>query len=84
MEVKTYPTMWAYGHHFRVESAYHVKQTCDCGAFVAFNQTSHANSRDTNPIEAQLDYVFIIHEIIKLDYRSFRGVIFKCKWLDIF
>jgi hypothetical protein len=51
---------------------------------VAFDQTSHASSRDTNPIEGQLDYVGTIQEIIELDYRSFKCVIFKCKWFDIF
>jgi len=56
----------------------------DYGVFFVFNQTNHASSMDTNPIEEQLDYVGTIHEIIELDDRSFKCVIFKYKWFDIF
>ena len=40
-------TMWAYGHHLRVESSYHGKLTCECGVPISFDQTSSASSRDT-------------------------------------
>jgi hypothetical protein len=55
----------------------------DCGVFFTSNQTSCENSRDTNPIEKQFDYVRTIHEIIPLDYRYSKCVIFKCKWFDL-
>jgi hypothetical protein len=34
--------------------------------------------------EGKLDYVDTIHDIIDMDYRSFGGAIFKCKWVDIY
>ena len=64
--------MWAYGHHFRVDSVDCGKQTCDCGMSIAYDETSHASSRDMNLIARELDYVGTIQETIQLDYRFFK------------
>ena len=56
-------------HHFQVEGLDHGEQICDNGALVAFNQTSHASSRDKNQIQDKLEYGGNFEEIIQLDYR---------------
>jgi hypothetical protein len=76
--------MWAYGHNVRVENVNCGKQTCDYGVCVSFDPTSCTNSRETNRIKCQLDYVGTIQEKSELDYKSFRCVVFKCNWFDIF
>ena len=37
MKMQTNLVMWAYGHHFRVESVDCGKQTCDFGVSIAFD-----------------------------------------------
>jgi hypothetical protein len=51
MHVQIYLEMWAYGHHFLVESVDNGKHTCDCGVFSSLDQISHASSKDTNLID---------------------------------
>ena len=77
-------TMWAHGHHFRVASVDLGKETCDCGVTIPFDQTNLGDSRIANPIEGQLDYVGVIQEIVDLNTRSFRCVIFKYRWFYLF
>jgi len=67
---------------FRVKSVNHGEKTCDSWVLVTFYQTSCLNSRDGNQIQGKLDYFEKLKEIIKLDCRSFKCMIFKCKWLE--
>ena len=83
-QVRKYPTMWAYGQHYYVESVDVKRRSFDCGVMVDFKQSSRASSKDKNVIEGNLQYVGKIQEIIELDYRSFKCSIFKCKWYEAF
>ena len=82
--MRKYPAMWAYGCHYRVERVDVKRQTFDCGVMVYFKQSSRASSKDKKIVEGNLQYVGKIQEIIKLDYRSFKCCIFKCKWYESF
>jgi hypothetical protein len=80
-QARKYPAMWAYGIHYRVDVK---RRSFDCGIMVEFNQSSRSSSKDKNIIEGNIQYVGKIQEIIKLDYRSFKCCIFKCKWYEAF
>ena len=51
---------------------------------VDFKQSSRASSKDKKIIEGNLQYVGKVHEIIELDYHSFKFCIFKCRWHEAF
>ena len=79
-----FPSMWAYGHHFRTENADTGKITQDCGVEVKFDQSSRSSHRDQQLVWGTLGYVGKIQEIIEVDFSSFQCVIFRCKWWDTF
>ena len=79
-----FPSMWAYGHHFRIENVDAGNITKDCGVEAEFNQYSHASHCDQNLMQGTLDYVGNIQEIIHVDFSPFQFVIFRCKWWDTF
>ena len=78
-QARKYPAMWAYGRHYHVESVDVKIRSSHCGIMVDFKQSSQASSKDKNIIEENLQYVGKIHEIIELDYCSFKCCIFKCR-----
>jgi hypothetical protein len=84
LQVQFFPSMWAYGHHFRTEYVDDDRITQDCGEEVEFNQSSRASHRDENLIEGKLGYMGKIQEIMQVDLSSFQCVIFCCKWRDTF
>ena len=69
--MRKYPTRWAYGRHYHVESVY-------------VKRRSQESSKYNNIIEGNLQYVGKIQENIELDYRSFKCCIFKCRWYEAF
>ena len=71
--------MWAYGQHFRIEKKDNNIKTFDYGVMVDFDQESHASTKDTNLIEGKIEYVGKIQEILQLNFRSFKCVVFKYK-----
>ena len=83
-QARKYPTMRAYGWHYRVEHVDVKRRSFDCGIMVEFKQYSQSSSKDKNIIEENLQYVGKIQEIIELDYRSFKCCIFKCRWYEAF
>ena len=52
--------------------------------FIYANNRESRRSKDKTMIEANLQYVGKIQQIIQLDYHSFKCCIFKCRWYEIF
>lgn len=46
---------------------------------VDFDQASRASTKDSYLIEGKIQYVGKIQEILQLNFRSFKCVVFKCK-----
>lgn len=61
--------MWAFGAHFRVASFERSLQTCDCGVAATFIRPWQSNARDRNHVEANVEYIGQVEEIVELDYR---------------
>lgn len=76
--------MWAYNQHFRIKKKDSNRMTFDYGVMLDFDQASRASTKDTNLIEGKIQYVGKIQEILQLDFRSFKCVLFKCKWFEGF
>ena len=84
LQVRLFPSMWAYGHNFHIDDSDDIHLTQDCGMEVKFDQSSRVNHRDRNLIEGKLGYVGKIQEIMLEDFSSFQCVIFRYKWWDTF
>jgi len=76
--------IWAYSQHFRIEKKDINRMNFDSGVMVDFDQASRASTKHTNLIEGKMQYVGKIQEIIQLNFRSFKCVVFKCKWFERF
>ena len=74
-----FPSMWAYGHNFRIENADDGHMTQDCGVEFEINQSSQASHHDQNLVREMLGYVGKIQDIIEVNFSSFQCVIFRCK-----
>jgi hypothetical protein len=57
LQVHLFPSMWAYGHHFRTKDTNDGYITQDSGVEVEFDQSSRASYRDQNLIEGKLGYI---------------------------
>ena len=74
-------SMWAFGAHFRVASFERSLQTCDCGVAATFIRPWRSNARDRNPVEANIEYLGQVEEIVELDYRRTCVVVLVCRWV---
>jgi hypothetical protein len=63
-----YRSTYAYGNHIRVKSAETNLVTMDYGVAAVFGTTCHSNVNDKNPIEAEVEYVGYMEEILELNY----------------
>ena len=79
-----FPSMWAYGHHFRTENANAGNITKDYGVEVEFDQSSWSSHCDQQLVRGIVGYVGKIQEIIEVDFSSFQCFSFRCKWCDTF
>ena len=71
----------AYGNHYRVRSAELSLRTCDSGVAAVFRRPWRSGLRDQNPVEAAVEYVGHLHEILELDYTTHCVVILVCEWV---
>ena len=83
-QARKYPTMWAYGQHYHVESIVVKRVSFDCGIMVDFKKYHRESSKDRKFIEKNIQYVGKIQEIVELDYHYFTCCIFKCRWYEAF
>ena len=79
-----FPSIWAYGHHFRIENSDDGHMTEYCGVEVGFDQSNRSSHHEQNLVQGTLGYIGKIQEIIEVDFSSFQCVIFWCKWWDTF
>ena len=74
--------MWAYGYHFRAEDnkgGSHV--SFDAGVAAIINQTCRSSRADRNPVEAELLYVGVVNDILRVDYGQLTHNVLKCSWI---
>lgn len=74
--------MYAYGYHFRVRSAEgSFSRTCDSGVAAIFRRPCQSGRRDQNPIDASIEYIGQILEIVELNYGRHCIVLLVCEWV---
>ena len=80
--VKHHNSMWAFGYHFRTadeDGRQHV--SFDAGVAAIITQSCRSSRNDRNPVLADLQYVGIIKEILKVDYGHLKFNVLKCSWI---
>ena len=74
--------MWSYGYHFCTEgdggSNY---VSFDSGVAAIITQECRSSKADQNPVEADLLYVGIISDILRVDYGHVKLNVLKCSWI---
>jgi hypothetical protein len=63
-----YRSTYAYGNHIRVKSVETNLVIMDSGVAAVFGTTCRSNVNDKNPIEAEVEYVGYVEEILELNY----------------
>jgi len=82
MEERSFKSMYLYGYHFRIKSAEgSAKTTCDSGVAAVFRQPCCSGRRDNNMLNADLEYIGQISEIVELNYRRHCIVLLVCDWV---
>ena len=82
MQAQRYKSMYAYGYHFRVKSAEEsITKTCDSGVAAFFSRPCRSGRRDEHLVEANLEYIGQILEIVELNYGRHCTVLLVCDWV---
>lgn len=82
--VKHHNSMWAYGYHFTVDDeAGRQHVTFDAGVAAIISQTCRSFRADRHPIEAQLQYVGIVKDILRVDYVHLKFNVLRCFWIKL-
>lgn len=82
LQARKFRSMYAYGYHYRVKSAEEtITKTCDSGVAAIFRRSCRSGSRDQNPIDATLEYIGQIVEILELDYGRHCTIVLVCEWV---
>ena len=77
----TYKAMYAYGNHYRVRSSEQARKTSDSGVATTFKQVCRNGMRDNNQVQADVEYVGHIEEILELNYRRHCLVVLVCDFV---
>lgn len=77
----TYKSMYAFGNHYRVLSSERPLRTRDSGVAATFRQVCRNGRRDGNQIDANVEYVGHIEEILELNYRRHCLVVLVCDFV---
>ena len=82
LEVATaYRSMYAYGNHLRIRSSEQSLQTADSGVAATFRQVCRNGLSDGNAVDADVEYVGHIEEILELNYRRHCIVVLVCDFV---
>ena len=82
LEARSFKSMYGYGYHFRVKSAeLSARSTCDSGVATVFRQPYRSGRRDQNVVNAELEYMGQIVEILELNYGRHCTVVLVCDWV---
>lgn len=76
-----YKSMYAFGNHYRVLSSERPLRTCDSGVAATFKQVCRNGRRDNNQVNADVEYVGHIEEILELNYRRHCLVVLVCDFV---
>jgi len=77
----SYKSMYAFGNHFRVRSAECSLKTFDSGVAATFEQVCRNGIHDGHQVDANVEYVGHIEEILELNYRSHCVVVLVCDFV---
>ena len=82
LQAHRYKSMYAYGYHYRVKSAEEsITKTCDSGVAAFFRRPCRSGRRDVNVVDANLEYIGQILEIVELNYGRHCTVLLVCDWV---
>jgi hypothetical protein len=82
LQAQRYGSIYSYGYHFRVKSAEDsAHNTCDSGVAAIFRRPCRSGRRDPNPVDANLEYIGQIMEIVELNYGRHCTVVLVCEWV---
>ena len=74
--------MWSSGYYYRADPEQgRSNVSFDAGVAAIFTQTCCSSVHDRHPVEAELQYVGIIHEILKVEYGHIPFILLKCSWI---
>ena len=77
-----YTTMYAYDNHFRVDDERGTSHVSfDSGVATIITQECRSSRVDQSPIHASLQYVGVIKDIFRVDYRHIFFNVFRCSWI---
>ena len=82
LEAWKFRSMYAYGYHFHVKSVEEgVRSTCDSRVVAIFRQPCHSGKQDQNILNAELEYIGQISEIVELNYGRHCTMLLICEWV---
>jgi hypothetical protein len=82
LQAQRFKSMYAYGYHYRVKSAEEsITKTCDSGVAAFFRRPCRSGRRDANVVDANLEYIGQILEIVELNYGRHCTVLLVCDWV---
>ena len=82
LQARRFKSMYSYGYHYHVKNAEeNITKTCDSGVAAVFRQPCRAGRRAENMIEASLEYIGQILEIVELNYGRHCTVVLVCEWV---
>jgi hypothetical protein len=82
LQAQRFKSMYAYGYHYRVKSAEEsITKTCDSGVAAFFRRPCRSGRRDLNVVDANLEYIGQILEIVELNYGRHCTVLLVCDWV---
>ncbi|KAG0595825.1 hypothetical protein M758_UG201200 [Ceratodon purpureus] len=80
--VEHFISMWSYGYHFRTEGDGGPNYVSfDSGVAAIITQECQSSKADWNLVEADLLYVGIISDILRVDYGHVKLNVLKCSWI---
>lgn len=82
LQAQRFKSMYAYGYHYRVKSAEEtITKTCDSGVAAFFRRPCRSGRHNENLVEANLEYIGQILEIVELNYGRHCTVLLVCEWV---
>ena len=81
-KVEHFTSMYAYGFHFRVDDEVGPNyETYDSGVAAIITQECRSSLADRRPVEADLQYVGVIKDIVRVEYGHIQWTTLKCSWI---
>jgi hypothetical protein len=81
MKATAYRSTYAYGNHIRVKSVETNLVTMDSGVATIFGTPCRSNVNDRNSIEAEVESVGYVEEILELNYGTTCVIVLLCNWV---